>query len=247
MPEVVFRGSIGYSFPLYRNLHIELRSGYLYCVLGPNGSGKSTLLKTLSGSIPVFEGSLEKIPPDSASSYLPPDPPELPGMRGGDAALSFLATNEKRLLYGNWHSEQSLERLARYIEEFSSPVDLERNFNELSTGERMKILLASALASEADFLFLDEPSGHLDVRSRILLYRILKREKGSRLIVLSMHELSEASSACDKGILLGAGNFYGPSDIGSILNEDLLSLAYGARFKKVLIDGKPLLVPYDIL
>lgn len=247
MPEVVLRGSIGYSFPLYRNLHIELRSGYLYCVLGPNGSGKSTLLKTLSGSIPVFEGSLEKIPTDSASSYLPPDPPELPGMRGGDAALSFLATNEKRLLYGNWHSEQSLERLARYIEEFSSPVDLERNFNELSTGERMKILLASALASEADFLFLDEPSGHLDVRSRILLYRILKREKGSRLIVLSMHELSEASSVCDKGILLGAGNFYGPSDIGSILNEDLLSLAYGARFKKVLIDGKPLLVPYDIL
>ncbi|MEM0046740.1 MAG: ABC transporter ATP-binding protein [Fervidicoccaceae archaeon] len=240
---ISLKGSIGYSFPIYRNLEMQLKGGRIYCVLGPNGSGKTTILKSLSGSLPLLSGSVEKDPP-AKSLYVPPDPPSIPGMRGGDAALSLLAANERRLLYGEWKRE-ILDRVSNLLRELESDVDLEREFEQFSTGEKMKILLASSIASDAPYLFLDEPNGHLDIGARFSLYRILREEKARKLIVLSLHDIWDASLICDYGILMGKKAVLGPMRIDEILNENLLQELYRVVFKTLYVDDKKILIPMD--
>lgn len=235
-------GSIGYSFPLYTDLNISLSLGKVYCVMGPNGSGKSTLLKTLSGSIPPLKGSVEMLP-KVERIYLPPDPPSLPGMKGGDVALSLLVANEQRILYRDWLEKEELERVERFLRELGASINLDKDFEEFSTGEKMKILLASSLASKAGILLLDEPMGHLDIRSRLSLYKIFRRERKTRLLVISIHEIAEASLFCDEGVVLDAKKIIGPTSLEEILKEDLLSQVYGVKFKIIFIGGRSVPIP----
>jgi len=239
---VRLEGSIGYNRPLFSGLSFTLSPGKIYCVIGPNGSGKSTLLKTISGALKPLEGEVEVEPP-ARSIYVPPDPPSLPGMRGGDVALSVLASSEKRILYGRWRSEEVLADVGRILNELGSSIDLEREFDQLSTGEKMKVMLASSIASDAKVLLLDEPTGHLDVRSRLSLYRILRREKNEKLFVVSMHEIAECSYVCEKVIALNARRLLGPLDIEEALREDLLRDLYGVDFRVLLLEGRRIPVP----
>ncbi|MGB9784403.1 MAG: ATP-binding cassette domain-containing protein [Fervidicoccaceae archaeon] len=240
--KIRLKGAIGYSSPIYTDLDISLSLGKIYCVMGPNGSGKSTLLKTLSGTLPPLEGIVER-DPNVKTIYLPSDPPSLPGMRGGDVALSVLAGDDRRLLYGNWVEGVEFERVESFLKELNFSLNLDRDFEEFSTGEKMKILLASSLASRAGILTLDEPMSHLDVKSRLSLYKIIKREKDRKLFVISLHEVTEASMICSEGIILDSKRAVGPIGIEEILREEVLSNVYGVKFKIISVEGRVVPIP----
>ena len=204
--------TIGYSKKaktdvIQSDLNLRLRAGELVCLIGPNGSGKSTLLRTLTG--------LQK--PLSGRTLI--DAREISKLKQREKALliSLVLTDrvdiENATVYNivsigrhphsNWwgnvtDSEDAIIREA--IEMVHLEHKMHTNINELSDGERQRVMIAKALAQDTPIIMLDEPTAHLDLPNRVEIMLLLHRlaHKTDKAILLSTHELDLALQAADR-------------------------------------------------
>ena len=204
--------SIGYSRRgttelVQSALDLELRAGELVCLIGPNGSGKSTLLRTLTG--------LQK--PLTGKTFI--DDKEISKLKQREKAMliSLVLTErvdiENATVYNlvslgrhphsNWwgnitDSEDSIIREA--IEMVHLEHKMHHYINELSDGERQRVMIAKALAQDTPIIMLDEPTAHLDLPNRVEIMLLLHRlaHKTDKAILLSTHELDLALQAADR-------------------------------------------------
>lgn len=196
---------------IVKHLDIGIRAGQMVCLLGPNGAGKSTLLRSLAGIVPVLSGRL-------AVGGLDPF-----RMRPGELARTMALVFNERPANGGIRVEElvSLGRLPHTgafgrleakdlravdaaLEATSATGLRQRSYSELSDGERARVQVARALAQDAPFLLMDEPTAHLDWPHRIALMRLLlalAREHG-KAVLLSTHEIDLALQMADQWILL---------------------------------------------
>lgn len=217
--------------------------GSLVAVVGANGSGKSTLLDALAGLTRPAGGSVEVLGGSPAErrdriAYV----------------LQSAAVNERvpvtvrdvvamaryarrgwlgRLRDSDWQAVESamatlgVSGLAR------------KHPGEISGGERQRVLLAQALAQEADLLLLDEPVTALDVPSRDRILAVVEQQRtAGKTAVMATHDLSEAADA-DVVVLLGGGRATAGSP-EEILTAGRLSDAYGTQVVR-LADGAVML------
>lgn len=216
-------------------INIELDRGEIMAVIGPNGMGKSTLLKTIGGLIPPVAGQVELDGRPLASM------PELERARRMAVLLPGRADPE-------WLTAREMVEAGRYpftgllgilgdsdreavarVMEITAVSDLaDRYFNELSDGQKQRVLLARAMAQEPALLVLDEPTSFLDIRFRLELVDILKRlvaETGVAVLT-SLHELRLAMQLADSAICLKNGKVdrQGPSE--EVFAEEYLTGLY---------------------
>ncbi|MEM1620176.1 MAG: ABC transporter ATP-binding protein [Fervidicoccaceae archaeon] len=225
-------GDIGWSRsrPVLERVKLAFSSGELNCVLGPNGSGKTTLLLTLGGALKPLSGRVELSPPRAEAVYVPAYPPDFSGLSVG-VVLSYYVSGCRGILPGREREE--FERALELLERLGGEIEPERGADELSTGERTKLMLAGALASRARILLLDEPTSHLDVRARLELFSLLREARREKLVIASMHEVNEASLYCDSATLLSGGEaLQGP--VREILRTENLTRAYRVEFEEIL-------------
>jgi iron complex transport system ATP-binding protein len=182
-------------------VNLRAERGDLVCLLGPNGIGKSTLLRTLARMQPALWGSVELAGDD------------LQSMTGSELARRLGVVLTERVLidalsarrvveFGRYPHSGWLGRLAdRDLEVVDWAIDAvgarhlaERDFSQLSDGERQRVMVARALAQEPAVLLLDEPTAFLDVPSRVELMALLRKltRAGRIAVVLSMHDLELA-------------------------------------------------------
>ncbi len=207
--------AIGYSAKpcrrVAKDISVSLAPGELVCLLGPNGAGKSTLLRTLAGMQPPLHGSirllgaeLERLTPRDLARQLSvvlTDRTDVGALSVyGLVALGRyphtdwagrLMPSDRASIEGAMTSV-GIDRLA------SRPVD------ELSDGERQKVMIARALAQEPILMLLDEPTAFLDLPRRVEIMGILRRlarDRG-RSVVLSTHDLDLALRSADRLWLL---------------------------------------------
>ncbi|HLP04203.1 MAG TPA: ABC transporter ATP-binding protein [Paludibacter sp.] len=211
--------SIGYSkkgkaMVVQHELDLELRSGELVCLIGPNGSGKSTLLRTLSG--------LQK--PLSGNILI--DGSDLVGITQQERALMISlvltdrveienATVQNIVSYGrhpysSWwgnFTEKDKKLVCKAIEMVHLENKAGQLFNELSDGERQRVMIAKALAQDTPIILLDEPTAHLDLPNRVEIMLLLHKlaHTTNKAILLSTHELDFALQAADCIWLMSAG------------------------------------------
>lgn len=178
-------------------LNLELNPGTVLGYIGPNGSGKTTTMHCLVGLIKIDEGRIkifgEEINPvkfDWRYNI---------GYVGDDHAFFKKWTAGKNLdffkaFYPNWSDQLA----NKYADRFGLP--LNKKVKDLSTGNRVKLSLVSALAYSPKLLLLDEPTSGLDpvVRTEVLdtLFEII--EDGERAILYSTHILSDISRLADE-------------------------------------------------
>lgn len=170
---------------------IELRSGELTCLVGPNGSGKTSLLHALADiSRPAGEVRIDGVDPKRLA----------PALRS--QLLSFLPASREL----TWPlSVRDLARLGVYGEDRDQRVEAtlaffgleameERRVDRLSTGERSRVLIARALASDARLLLLDEPTANLDPAWQLRLLGHLKdlAANQGRAVLVALHDLDAA-------------------------------------------------------
>lgn len=218
--------TVGYDKKkVVEGINLAILKGQLICLLGPNGSGKSTILKSLSALLSPLKGAIQI------------QGTELKGMKR-KALSKILAVVLTDRLSAEYLSAFDVAAMGRYphtdflggMKEKDKEVVWDclrmvhaenlalRQFNELSDGERQKILLARALAQEPELIILDEPTTHLDVRHKLEVLSILKNlsiEKGIT-VILSLHEIDLALKSCDIAVLVKNGKI---TDIG--LPEDI--------------------------
>ena len=229
------RGKKNGARRILSDLNLELRPGELVCLLGPNGAGKSTLLRTLAGLQAPLEGRLVVDGGDFAALT-----PEAwarktaivltERVNGGNLTVRALAELGRHPHTG-WSGrlgEADRAAVRKAMEEAGAWDLRDRLFDELSDGEKQRVMLARALAQEPALLLLDEPTAFLDLPRRVETMRLLRalaRDRG-RAVLMSTHDLDLAMRAADRLWLVPPG---GPVRTG--LPEDLaLGGALGGVF-----------------
>lgn len=217
--------SVGYRSPILSGIDLELHPGELVCLLGPNGAGKSTLLRTLAGLQPALAGRLSLDGEDAASLTAEAWARKAAivlteRVEAGNLSVYALAALGRHPFTG-WTGRlrpEDRDAVRRGLEEAGAWELRDRPFDELSDGEKQRVMLARALAQEPSLLLLDEPTAFLDLPRRVETMRSLRRlarERG-RAVLLSTHDLDLAMRASDRLWLLPPG---GPVQSG--LPEEL--------------------------
>lgn len=207
---------------LFTDLSFELIKGNIVGLLGKNGAGKSTLLKLISGLLKKQAGELtvndyspfERLPIFLADLYMVPEEFSFPSIT---IELYIKATAP---LYPKF----DYEKLNRILQEFE--LDIKKNLNRLSHGQRKKFLIAFALSTNCSLLILDEPTNGLDIPSKSLFRKILVSSVSEEQVVLiSTHQIKDIDTIIDTIVVLDEGKI--------VYNESVFAISQQLQFKTV--------------
>jgi iron complex transport system ATP-binding protein len=221
---------------LLEGISFAARPGVVLGVLGPNGAGKSTLLKAVAGLLPS-SGQLRLGADDARALDARARARRLayvPQHSVLDAALPVReVVAQGRFAHGGaWGAPAAVDRAAvdRALAMTDATALAERPFSALSYGERRLVLLARALATEAPVLLLDEPTAALDVRHALELLAVLRRRaEGGAAVLVVLHALAEAASACDEALLLAGGRCVAAGPVAEVVAAEPVRRVYGVE------------------
>ncbi len=184
-------------------LDLTVRAGEVHGFLGPNGSGKTTTIRVLMGMIRADAGTVEFLGGDPwrdavalhrRMAYVPGDVTLWPTLSGGEVID----------LLGRLRGGTDPTRRAELLERFG--LDPRKKGRAYSKGNRQKVALVAALASDVELLILDEPTSGLDPLMEAVFQDCIREERArGRTVLLSSHILSEVEQLCDRVTIIRAG------------------------------------------
>lgn len=191
------------KFTALDKINLELNEGEVCGFIGPNGAGKTTTIRILMGILQATEGSATIFGRDSWKdavnihkriAYVPGDVNLWSNLTGGEVIDLFV-----RLRRGNNKAYRD-----DLIERFD--LDPSKKCRTYSKGNRQKVALAAAFASDADLYILDEPTSGLDpLMESVFQQCVLEVKKAGKSVLLSSHILSEVEKLCDKVSIIRQG------------------------------------------
>ncbi|GAA4908503.1 ATP-binding cassette domain-containing protein [Streptomyces coeruleoprunus] len=184
-------------------LDLTVAAGEVHGFLGPNGSGKSTTIRVLLGLLRADSGTARLLGRDPwrdavelhrRVAYVPGDVTLWRNLSGGEVID----------LYGRLRGGLDKNRRAALVERFE--LDPTKKGRTYSKGNRQKVALVAALASDVDVLILDEPTSGLDPVMEGVFQACVREERDrGRTVLLSSHILSEVESLCDRVSIIRTG------------------------------------------
>ncbi len=221
-----------------KDIELEVCRGETVCILGPNGSGKSTFLKTLVALLKPLKGVV-LVDGKNVFSMKP---------RQRAKKISVVLTTrvdpgmlrvEDVILLGRYPHKSFFERYSeedyRVVDEVLKLVNAQdlrgRFFNELSDGERQKVLIARALAQEPEVLVLDEPTTFLDIKHRVEVLELLRRLARTKgiTVIASLHDVSLALRMCDTIVFVKNGRIVAMGPPEEIAYSGVIEKLYDAE------------------
>jgi ABC-2 type transport system ATP-binding protein len=181
-----------------------VNTGEVHGFLGPNGAGKSTAIRVLLGQLHADSGTSRVLDGDPwrdavrlhrRLAYVPGDVNLWPNLSGGEV-IDLLAR-----LRGSIDTKRRDELIERF------ELDPRKKGRAYSKGNRQKVAIVAALASEVELLILDEPTTGLDPLMEAVFQDCINAEKDrGRTVLLSSHILSEVEALCDRVSIIRAGS-----------------------------------------
>jgi len=222
------------------DINLSIRAGEMIGLVGPNGSGKTTLIKLVSGILKPSQGeirldgsSLSRLSRKSVARSLAVVPQQF--------HIPFAFTVGEVVTLGRipflkaFAEESKVDRqfVANALELVGISELKERRFDELSGGERQKVILAMALAQQPRLLLLDEPIVHLDIAHQAEILELVKGfnvEQGLTVIG-AMHDLNLAALYFDRLVLLKEGRVWADGTPAQVLTEDIIREVFSASVR----------------
>lgn len=232
---------VSYSYGDHRALveaGLTPRTGEIMGVIGPNGSGKSTLLRTLYGALKPASG-IVRLDNTPVASIPPADRARRIGVVAQEPPSGIPLTVADMVLLGRSPHRTSFERYTATDRDIAMQamcrVGVEglarRGYEQLSGGEKQRVLIARALAQQTDHLLLDEPTNHLDIRHQHTVLDCVRSLGISTIVVL--HDLNLAARYCDRITLLHHGKVVALGTPDHVLTPELLEPVYGLHVRRL--------------
>ncbi|SNR90235.1 iron complex transport system ATP-binding protein [Humidesulfovibrio mexicanus] len=235
--------------PVLHGVSLTLSPGEVLAVLGPNGAGKSTLLRCLAGALSP-RGQIEldgrpllSVPPGERArllAFVPQHiPPRLP-------MTVFEAVLLGRRPYLSWRPRpQDLEAVWEGLSLLGLEDLAQREFSEISGGQRQKAALARALAQESRLLVMDEPTSSLDLRHQLEVMTLLcaQAERRDTGVILAVHDLNLAARFAHRAILLHEGRVEADGPPSEVLTEESIRRVYGVEVLRLKAGAETMFFP----
>jgi iron complex transport system ATP-binding protein len=227
------------------DVSFSLNEGEIIALLGPNGAGKTTLIRALNGTVPIVNGDIhfDRRPISNLSRA---DIARKVAVVAQENETKFPLTVLEFALAGRfvhgrafgWETESDVATARRALADCELTDLADRLMNELSGGERQRVVLARALATEANVLLLDEPTANLDLAHQAMMFRLVQERcracNGSAIVIT--HDLNLAATFADRVLLLKNGRLFAIGAPQKILTAENIAEVFGV---KVLLDENP--------
>ncbi|MGD8591867.1 MAG: LPS export ABC transporter ATP-binding protein [Gammaproteobacteria bacterium] len=226
------------SREVVKNVSLEVTSGEVVGLLGPNGAGKTTCFYMIVGLVPSDKGSIclndhdiTKYPLHARAQmgigYLPQEASVFRKLNVEDNIFAILETRK------DLNSKQRQTKLEELLEELHITHVRKTMGMSLSGGERRRVEIARALATEPYFILLDEPFAGVDPISVIDIQRIINQltKKGIGILITD-HNVRETLGVCQHAYIMNSGEVLAKGTPQEILeNQDVKKVYLGEDFR----------------
>jgi iron complex transport system ATP-binding protein len=236
--------------PAVLDVTIAVRPGEVLGLVGPNGSGKTTLVRVASRALRPTRGTV-RVSGRDPYALSAKEAARLVAVVPQDVIPAFSFTALEMVMMGRtpflpaWGGggPRDWAEVRRAMTATSVQHLADRPVEELSGGERRRVVLAQALAQDAPVLLLDEPTTHLDVRHVLDVLSIVRglAEQKETAVLAILHDLNMASVTCDRLVVLHRGRLVADGTPERVVTGDLLRSVYGVEGEVVADDatGRP--------
>jgi len=232
-----------------------VEGGELVGLIGPNGAGKTSLLRVFAHLLAPAAGAV-RCDGRPLDSYAPAERARRIAYLAQGPEVHWPMVVEKLVALGRLPHRGSWERLSSTdqdaVENAMQATDVvafrDQTLATLSGGERMRVLLARALAVEAPILLTDEPVAALDPFHQLQVMEVLKRTaRQGKAVVAVLHDLALAARFCDRLLLLHRGAVLAEGPPSTVLDERNLETAFSVGFVRGRHAEQEFIVAWDRL
>jgi len=219
------------------DISFEASGGEFVGLIGPNGAGKTTLLKCINGLIKPDEGKvyIAGMPIDKLDSRSIARKVSLMHQR---TEISFPFPSIEVVLAGRYPYLGRLEKegrrdyeIARNYMSLTDTLKFEkRPVNQISGGERQRVLYAKLLAQETDIVLLDEPTANLDILFEEQVFEHSREMcRNGKTVIAAVHDLKTAARFCSRLILMKSGRIVADGTPENVLTSENISKTFGVK------------------
>lgn len=248
--QMVYAEGVEFSYDskerILKGVGLELNRGEILGILGPNGSGKTTFLKCINRILEPSQGKVllngddiavmrkrdiarkvGLVPQSSSSDTSSPMVYDVV-MMGRRPHMTWQFTDEDDRIVWNIMERLDVAHLASH------------HFNELSSGQSQRVLIARAIAQNAEILLLDEPTSNLDVRYQMDVMDLICGlvEENDVSVCAIIHDLDLAMKYCDKVVLIKEGVVMASGGVDEVMTPENIQETYGIEVIVENIHGR---------
>lgn len=228
-------------------IELKIAKGDFVSIIGPNGSGKTTLLKHIAKLIPTRRNTVwvnEMDIHDYKAMELAKTMslvPQVNHFEYGFSAFDVVMMGRHPHVSGiKGETKADIGVVKRAMEQTDTYQFRDRAINTLSGGERQRVVLARAIAQDAQILLLDEPITYLDIHHQIDVVSLIHRHarEANKTVIAVMHDLNFALKFSDFIVLLKQGTVLSTGTPEEVLTPENLKAAYGIEVELIKKENK---------
>lgn len=222
--------------PVFTGLSLQLQPGHIYGLLGKNGTGKSTLLRSILGTLFPDTGEIK------VSGFMPRkrEPAFLQDIFivAEEFYLPDVSINKFISSNAPFYPKFDRAQFNNYLQEFDIPV--ENSLQQMSYGQKKKVLISFALACNTSVLLMDEPTNGLDIMSKSQFRKVIANiTDENKCIIISTHQVKDLESLIDRITIIDDGKILFDQEIDVIGSKLSFNIADEGNIHKEALYREP--------